>query len=78
MDTSIDPYLHFFDVHLMDSILIYSSSFSHHQRNLYNAWVSTSKLRHSVRSKGIELQTLRLNLKLYSILKEQVRLLPDL
>lgn len=41
------------------------------ERNLYNAWVNTSKLRHSVRSKGIELQMLRLNLKLYSILKEQ-------
>ncbi|KAH6796131.1 hypothetical protein C2S51_037117 [Perilla frutescens var. frutescens] len=41
------------------------------ERNLYNAWVNTSKLRHSVKSKGIELQMLRLNLKLYSILKEQ-------
>ncbi|XP_057794324.1 QWRF motif-containing protein 2-like [Salvia miltiorrhiza] len=41
------------------------------ERNLYNAWVNTSKLRHSVRSKRIELQALRLNLKLYSILKEQ-------
>ncbi|KAI3460162.1 hypothetical protein Pfo_016825 [Paulownia fortunei] len=41
------------------------------ERILYNAWVSTSKLRHSVKSKRIELQLLRHNLKLYSILKEQ-------
>ncbi|KAK4434369.1 QWRF motif-containing protein 2 [Sesamum alatum] len=41
------------------------------ERSLYNAWVSTSKLRHSVKSKRIELQMLRHNLKLYSILKEQ-------
>ncbi|KAG6400344.1 hypothetical protein SASPL_137170 [Salvia splendens] len=41
------------------------------ERDLYNAWVNTSKLRHSVSSKRIELQSLRLNLKLYSMLKEQ-------
>ncbi|KAI3465272.1 hypothetical protein Pfo_021935 [Paulownia fortunei] len=41
------------------------------ERSLYNAWVTTSKLRHSVKSKGIELQLLRHNLKLFSILKEQ-------
>ncbi|KAK6130818.1 hypothetical protein DH2020_035441 [Rehmannia glutinosa] len=41
------------------------------ERSLYNAWVSTSKLRHSVKSKRTELQLLRHNLKLYSILKEQ-------
>ncbi|KAL1540335.1 QWRF motif-containing protein 2-like [Salvia divinorum] len=41
------------------------------ERDLYNAWVNTSKLRHSVSSKRIELRTLRLNLKLYSMLKEQ-------
>ncbi|KAL8490138.1 hypothetical protein ACS0TY_025879 [Phlomoides rotata] len=41
------------------------------ERSLYNAWVSTAKLRHSVRSKGIELQLLRHNLNLYSILKKQ-------
>ncbi|KZV56214.1 QWRF motif-containing protein 2 [Dorcoceras hygrometricum] len=40
------------------------------ERNLYNAWVSTSKLRQSVKSKRIELLLLRLNLKTYSILKE--------
>ncbi|KAL0366262.1 UNVERIFIED_CONTAM: QWRF motif-containing protein 2 [Sesamum radiatum] len=39
--------------------------------SLYNAWASTSKLQHSVKSKRIELRTLRHNLKLYSILKEQ-------
>ncbi|KAL1546897.1 QWRF motif-containing protein 2-like [Salvia divinorum] len=42
------------------------------ERNLYNAWVNTSKLRSSVMSKRIELQTLRMTLKLYSMLKEQV------
>ncbi|PIN22093.1 hypothetical protein CDL12_05183 [Handroanthus impetiginosus] len=41
------------------------------ERSLYNAWVSTSKLRHSVKSKRIQLQLLRHNLKLYSVLKEQ-------
>ncbi|KAK6115990.1 hypothetical protein DH2020_008259 [Rehmannia glutinosa] len=41
------------------------------ERSLYNAWVSTSRLRHSVKSKRTELQLLRHNLKLYSILKEQ-------
>ncbi|KAG8377532.1 hypothetical protein BUALT_Bualt08G0043000 [Buddleja alternifolia] len=41
------------------------------QRSLYNAWVTTSKLQYSVQSKRIELQLLRHNLKLYSILKEQ-------
>ncbi|XP_042015066.1 QWRF motif-containing protein 2-like [Salvia splendens] len=41
------------------------------ERDLYNAWVKTSKLRHSVSSKRIELQTWRRNLKLYSMLKEQ-------
>ncbi|XP_022871966.1 QWRF motif-containing protein 2-like isoform X1 [Olea europaea var. sylvestris] len=39
------------------------------KRSLYNAWISTTKLRHSVKSKRIELQLLRHNLKLYSILK---------
>ncbi|XP_047975568.1 QWRF motif-containing protein 2-like [Salvia hispanica] len=42
------------------------------ERNLYNAWVNTSKLQHSVMSKRIELQTLRMYLKLYSMLKEQL------
>lgn len=41
------------------------------ERNLYNAWVSTSKLWHSVKSKRIELLLLRHNLKIYSIFKEQ-------
>ncbi|XP_073053026.1 QWRF motif-containing protein 2-like [Primulina eburnea] len=41
------------------------------ERNLYNAWVSNSKLRHSVKSKRIELLLLRHNLKIYSIFKEQ-------
>ncbi|XP_042005505.1 QWRF motif-containing protein 2-like [Salvia splendens] len=42
------------------------------ERNLYNAWVNTSKLQLSVMSKRIELQTLRMYLKLYSTLKEQL------
>lgn len=54
-------------------VLISTISCYINQRNIYNAWVTTSKLRHSVNSKGIELQLLRQTLKLYSILKEQVR-----
>ncbi|KAM7514406.1 hypothetical protein LguiA_003989 [Lonicera macranthoides] len=42
------------------------------EKRLYNAWVSTSKLWHSVKSKRLELQMLRQNLKLYSILKGQI------
>ncbi|OIS96841.1 PREDICTED: QWRF motif-containing protein 2-like [Nicotiana attenuata] len=42
------------------------------ERNLYNAWLATSKLRHSVMSKRIQLQLLQQNVKLYSILKGQV------
>lgn len=39
------------------------------ERNLYNAWLTTLKLRHSVKSKRIQLQLLRQNVKLHSILK---------
>lgn len=46
-----------------------------YQRSLYNAWVTTEKLRESVRAKRIELQLMRQTLKLISILKGQVRLL---
>jgi hypothetical protein len=42
------------------------------EKRLYNAWVSTSKLCHSVKSKRLELLMLRQNLKLHSILKEQM------
>ncbi|KAI3767498.1 hypothetical protein L2E82_17654 [Cichorium intybus] len=41
------------------------------QKSLYNAWVTTSKMRQSVISKQIEIQQLRHNLKLHSILKNQ-------
>ncbi|KAJ8541183.1 hypothetical protein K7X08_001999 [Anisodus acutangulus] len=41
------------------------------ERNLYNAWLTTLKLRHSVKSKRIQLQLLRQNVKLHSILKGQ-------
>lgn len=44
-----------------------------HQKSLYNAWVTTAKLWHSVKTKRAELQMLRSNLKLHSILKGQVR-----
>lgn len=47
------------------------------EKSLYNAWVTTSKLRHSVKSKRVELQVLRKNLKLYSILKGQMLHLDD-
>ncbi|KAK6139019.1 hypothetical protein DH2020_027242 [Rehmannia glutinosa] len=62
-----------FDFFSLAFNLISTLFFSLHQRSLYNAWVTTSKLRHSVMSKGIELQLLRHNLKLYSILKGHVR-----
>lgn len=42
------------------------------ERNLYNAVLATSKLRHSVKSKRTELFLLKQNLKLYSIFKQQV------
>ncbi|KAM7516998.1 hypothetical protein LguiA_006581 [Lonicera macranthoides] len=42
------------------------------EKSLYNAWVMASKLRHSIKSKRIELQMLRQNSKLYSILKGQM------
>lgn len=41
------------------------------ERSLYNAWISTTKMRRSVKFKRIELQLLRHNLMLYSILKGQ-------
>ncbi|KAD4888601.1 hypothetical protein E3N88_20674 [Mikania micrantha] len=37
------------------------------QKSLYNSWVTTSKMRQSVISKLVEIQQLRLNLKLYTI-----------
>ncbi|PRQ27819.1 putative QWRF family protein [Rosa chinensis] len=45
---------------------------SNAERSLYNAWVTTSKLRESVRAKRTELQLLRQNLKLTSILQGQM------
>ncbi|XP_039023123.1 QWRF motif-containing protein 9-like [Hibiscus syriacus] len=43
------------------------------QKSLYNAWTTTSKLLESVRTKRTELQLLRQNLKLISILKGFMR-----
>lgn len=48
--------------------------FSLYQKSLYNAWLTTARLRNSVKSKRNELQLLRQNLKTHSILKGQVRL----
>lgn len=42
------------------------------QKSLYNAWVTTSKMRQSVISKQIEIQQLRRNLKLHTVLKNQI------
>ncbi|CAI9115943.1 OLC1v1016961C1 [Oldenlandia corymbosa var. corymbosa] len=47
------------------------------ERTLFNAWVATTKLRQSVISKRLELQLLSQNLRLFSILKEQVPFLDD-
>eukprot|EP00258_Populus_trichocarpa_P035677 XP_024451696.1 QWRF motif-containing protein 2 isoform X1 [Populus trichocarpa] len=48
------------------------------KKSLYNAHVTTSKLCESVRAKRTELQWLRQNLKLISILKEQMLCLEEL
>ncbi|KAB1204030.1 QWRF motif-containing protein 2 [Morella rubra] len=42
------------------------------EKSLYNAWMTTSKLRESVRAKRTELQLLKQNLTLTSILKGQM------
>ncbi|PSS17297.1 QWRF motif-containing protein [Actinidia chinensis var. chinensis] len=47
------------------------------EKSLYNAWVTTSKLWHSVKSKRVELHLLRQNLKIYSIFKGQMLYLDD-
>lgn len=44
-----------------------------YQRNLYNAWEGTSELRDSVTVIKIQLQLLRQNWKLTTILKGQVK-----
>ncbi|KAF9687505.1 hypothetical protein SADUNF_Sadunf02G0100600 [Salix dunnii] len=48
------------------------------KKSLYNAHISTSKLCESVRAKRAELQWLRQNVKLISILKEQMACLEEL
>ncbi|XP_057490836.1 QWRF motif-containing protein 2-like [Actinidia eriantha] len=47
------------------------------EKSLYNAWVTTLKLRHSVKSKRVEFQLLQRSLKLHSILKGQMLYLYD-
>lgn len=47
------------------------------EKHLYNASANTLRLRHSVKSKRVELQQLRQQLKLYSILKGQMPYLDD-
>lgn len=47
------------------------------ERSLYNAWVTTTKLRDSVTNKRIMVQLLRQNLKLNSILKEHMAYLEE-
>ncbi|KAK1433428.1 hypothetical protein QVD17_10338 [Tagetes erecta] len=42
------------------------------QKSLYNSWVTTSKMRQSVISKQMEIQQLRQNLKLYTVLQNQI------
>ena len=53
--------------------IFWSNISSLYQKSLYNAHITTSKLCESVRAKRAELQWLRQNVKLISILKEQVR-----
>ncbi|XP_020242842.1 QWRF motif-containing protein 2-like, partial [Asparagus officinalis] len=47
------------------------------EKNLYNAWMATSELRDSVTRKRIKLQLLTQNLKLTSILKQQMTYLDE-
>ncbi|KAE9599996.1 hypothetical protein Lal_00045531 [Lupinus albus] len=47
------------------------------EKSLYDAWLATSKLRESVRTKRTELQMLKQQFKLISILKEQMIHLED-
>lgn len=42
------------------------------QKSLFNVWRSTSELHDSVAAKRIELNQLKLKLKLYSVLNQQV------
>lgn len=60
---------------LVNTSVILFKYYSRHQRSLYNAHITTSKLRESVEAKRTELQCLKQNLKLISILKGQVTLL---
>ncbi|XVE55776.1 hypothetical protein DITRI_Ditri03aG0184700 [Diplodiscus trichospermus] len=50
---------------------------SNAEKSLYDAWMTTSKLRESVRAKRTELQLLKQNLKLSSVLKGQMILLDE-
>ncbi|KAK8544857.1 hypothetical protein V6N13_003417 [Hibiscus sabdariffa] len=54
------------------SDVVLSSQRSDAEKCLYNAWTTTSKLLESVRAKRSELQLLRQNMKLISILKGQM------
>ncbi|GMI82693.1 QWRF domain containing 1, SNOWY COTYLEDON 3 [Hibiscus trionum] len=54
-----------------------SSQTSNSEKSLYSAWITTSKLRESVRIKRTELQLFRQNLKLISILRGQMMLLDE-
>ncbi|XP_074571302.1 QWRF motif-containing protein 2 [Curcuma longa] len=47
------------------------------EKNIYDAWTTTSELRDSITTKRIELQLLTQNLKLASILKEQLSYLEE-
>ncbi|CAL0322498.1 unnamed protein product [Lupinus luteus] len=47
------------------------------EKSLYDVWLATSNLRESVRAKRTELQTLKQQFKLISILKEQMIYLED-
>ncbi|TYI28175.1 hypothetical protein ES332_A05G226200v1 [Gossypium tomentosum] len=54
-----------------------SSQKSNAEKSLCGAWITTSKLRESVRAKRTELQLLKQKLKLISILKGQMMLLDE-
>ncbi|KAG7604726.1 QWRF motif-containing protein 9 [Arabidopsis thaliana] len=56
---------------------VISSQMMREKRRLYNAWISISKLYNSVSMKRIEMQHLKQNLKLISILNMQMRNLEE-
>lgn len=67
-------YVHGYHVKYLSDGYILSENCNLFQKSLYNAWVTVSKLWHSVIAKRVEIQQLKQNLKLYSVLRKQVKM----